>query len=263
MWRQLVQFGFVFSSIVGWISLDRRLAYCQKLTEDTQRTGTEDQRPRADVRLYSQLLVDQEPTSVADIFVDLELSYGALVMLAPDDKLLPFTHFLTRKPLSKPIDSISRITRSTVKALCEACDEKPYWTSLVNQVNNKVDLDKLDLDSYELISARFLIQKEVRAADGKEKIGAIVDMAFDMQSGELLYLVLESKDVFRAVPLGAFEGKATSEAWRIDLPGNLVYQFKPFTMKEIPKAIDRGWTEFISVKYGRNGLQSPSVAHDR
>jgi sporulation protein YlmC with PRC-barrel domain len=263
MWRQLVQFGFIFSSIGGWISLDRRSAYCQKPTEDTQRTGTEDQRPRADVRLYSQLLADQKTTKVADILVDLELGYGALVKVAPDDKLLPFTHFVTQKPLSNPVDATSRINRSAVKAVCEACNEKPYWNLLVNQAHGKVDLNQLDLESYELISARSLIPKEVLAADGKEKLGAIVDMAFDMQSGELLYLVLKSKDLLRAVPLGAFEGKATSESWRIDLPGNLVYQFKPFAMNEIPKAIDRGWTEFISVKYGRNGLQSPNAEHDR
>jgi sporulation protein YlmC with PRC-barrel domain len=261
MWRQLAQFGLIFSSVVGLISLEHRLAYGQKPTENAQRTGTEDQRPRADVRLYSQLLADQKPTKVAEIFVDLELSYAAIVKGAPDAKFLPFTAFFAEKPMSKPVEVISRITRSAVKALCEACDQKPYWNSVVNQANSKLDLNKLDLDSYELTSAKSLIEKEVRAADGKEKIGAIVDLAFDMQSGELLYLVLKSKDGLRAVPLGAFEGKANSESWKIDLPGNLVYQFKTFSLNEIPKAIDRGWTEFVSVKYGRNGLQLPSAAH--
>lgn len=61
-----------------------------------------------------------------------------------------------------------------------------------------------------------------------------------------------------AVPMAAFAQKTLSPTWLLDVPGSAELLKKTFTRGEWPVEIDRGWTEFVHVKYGTapdGGLQ--------
>ena len=147
-----------------------------------------------------------------------------------------------------------RLTRSEVRTICRQFETVPYWDGVVKEGES----DSREFDEYELASSSGLLDRQVRSADNMESIGRITDLSFDTRTGELVYLVLtSSENEHRAIPLGAFDGKADSSTWMVDLPSKLIFQFKPFSPTNPPRFIDRGWTEFVAIKYGRNGLQQP------
>jgi len=93
-------------------------------------------------------------------------------------------------------------------------------------------------------------------ADG-EQIGSLTDLGMDVASGTIIYCVIRSEDkTLRAIPLGAFVDRDPKQDWKIELESEQVMMFAPFTGGKPPQNIDRGWQEYVAVRYGRNALQT-------
>lgn len=71
-------------------------------------------------------------------------------------------------------------------------------------------------------------------------------------------LTSSEKDQRLAVPMAAFAQKSLSPTWLLDVPASAKLLKQTFKQGEWPTEVDRGWTEFVHVKYGTapdGGLQ--------
>lgn len=152
------------------------------------------------------------------------------------------------------------VTRQAIEHLFVDFNLKAYW-----QENGKPRIQTaLPKSAPEFLLFTTLVGKRVRGKDN-EKLGTISDIAVGLESGEIIYCVLQSNDKeSRAIPLGAFSSIGGSHQWEIELSKAAIMKFKPFDPIAPPVEVDGGWIEYVAVRYGRDSLQAePEKADDK
>lgn len=129
---------------------------------------------------------------------------------------------------------------------------KPYWPLSKNakKVRSLITVDELDgrivRDSDWRILARVnevMVEPEDQWRVAYLSLGALQEK----DSGQRL-----------AVPMAAFAQQTLSPTWLLDVSSNAKLLNHSFERGDWPLKIDRGWTEFVHVKYGKapdGGLQ--------
>jgi sporulation protein YlmC with PRC-barrel domain len=111
--------------------------------------------------------------------------------------------------------------------------------------------------SYAPLSLRKLIGTAIHNNRG-EDLGKIADFAIATEHGLLAYVAMtctcfdDAADKLFPVPLSAFVVRPESRAWRLELPLEVLEGTKPFPVRQWPEKIDRGWVEYVHVRYGRS-----------
>jgi sporulation protein YlmC with PRC-barrel domain len=88
-------------------------------------------------------------------------------------------------------------------------------------------------------------------------IGELRDMAIAINSGVIAYTALATNDTadeLRPAPLSALVVHPQQKAWLLELPADVVRETKAFSAKSWPNTIDRGWLEYVHVRYGGSAL---------
>lgn len=163
----------------------------------------------------------------------------------PDDQLdSAFWKELSRVPTEG-------INRDFVSQVYSSAKKEIYWSDILADAKGA---DKFDAKDYQLTTFSQLVGQGVKDKSG-EPIGKIVDLGINDTTGAIVYCVLESSDSkFRAIPLAAFVASEKSKAWTIALDREQVFAFETCDLSKPPQAVDRGWQEYVAVKYGRKGL---------
>lgn len=130
-----------------------------------------------------------------------------------------------------------------------------YWSKHLEQLPPDGH-GKFDRERFELTGFTELKGKRIVDADG-DAIGTLTDMGMAADTGSIVYCVIQSEDRSRrAIPLGAFVDRDPKQDWKIELESPQVMLFAPFADGNPPQKIDRGWQEYVAVRYGRNALQT-------
>ena len=97
------------------------------------------------------------------------------------------------------------------------------------------------------------------------KVGSIDTAVIDVDKARVAYLLVEiaTDKKLRAIPLGAFEYYYSPDTWKINLSSEHIANFPPVSSDQLPKVLDRGWVEYIAVRFGRNTLQDPVATEGR
>ncbi|MEZ6097795.1 MAG: carboxypeptidase regulatory-like domain-containing protein [Pirellulaceae bacterium] len=139
---------------------------------------------------------------------------------------------------------------STFEEFCEV----PYWT----------DKSKPPL----LRQLSTVLKTPVASAQQKE-LGQIVDVAITRPRGRVAYVALRhaggsgKKGVLYPVPLPAFVLDPKSDTWVLEVPADVLEDTPTFPADAWAKELDRGWIEYVHVRYGNaafGGVQLKS--HD-
>ena len=98
-----------------------------------------------------------------------------------------------------------------------------------------------------------------------KEIGNVKTAVINTEHASIAYLLVEMAvdKKLRAIPLGAFEYYYAADAWKINLAGERIAKFPPVSADELPKQLDRGWVEYVAVRFGRNTLQDPVAVEGR
>ncbi|HVU90256.1 MAG TPA: PRC-barrel domain-containing protein [Pirellulales bacterium] len=135
------------------------------------------------------------------------------------------------------------ITREWTAVALQHFGVTPYWNS-----------EKLDVGSKDvLMPVSRLRGGVVTGKDGKE-IGRIADFAVTMR-GDIAYagVAMEGNDQrLHPIPLSAFVVPAGNAAWQLSLARDIVANTPTFAAADWPKTLDRGWLEYVHVRYGRS-----------
>lgn len=227
---------------------------------------------------------NKELGTVADLAIDLETEHVALLLIAlPGADAQAKQEFLAvptavfdfdeKRAVLKPEVSeamlaaarrfatkATRINRKWAAEEYASFRRDVYWADFRDRVkkeqpNRKFDEERPELTLYSQI-------RDIAVADEKDRsIGKIVDLAVDGKQNVVAYVAYDANDSdagLRAIPLGAFEASEGAKQWQIMLPEESVNRFAAFPAgSDWPKQIERGWVEYIAVRYGRGGLQSP------
>jgi sporulation protein YlmC with PRC-barrel domain len=154
------------------------------------------------------------------------------------------------------------ITRHWAAEEYAAYEQDPYWVQFLSRRRQEDPEFAFDVETSKLALLSQLRGTPVTDQSGK-KIGAIADFGIEPATSMIAYAAFAassddaSKAGLRAIPLGAFEAVPGQKSWTIQLPAESITKFKPFEKDAWPTEIERGWTEYIAVRYGRGGLQSP------
>ncbi len=150
-----------------------------------------------------------------------------------------------------PERSTSSGRMKDLQRLYEHYDVDRYW---------KVDGEETPERSVWLAGLKQLQDREIRSSEGRT-LGRIQDVALVPDKiWRVGYLVLcecpliEESDQFLPVPLGAFAADPESSEWVLDVPKEVLATTPTFSGDKWPKQIDRGWIEYVHVKYGRSVL---------
>ena len=115
---------------------------------------------------------------------------------------------------------------------------------------------KFDDHDFQLNSLKGIVDKPIVDKFG-EVVGRIEYVAIGAFKGTIVYMVLRTIDDRRiAIPLGAFAGNDKACRWMVELAKDQIIKFNAFDESSPPTKADSGWLEFVTVKYGRGGLQS-------
>ncbi|MGE0610054.1 MAG: hypothetical protein AB7O62_23385 [Pirellulales bacterium] len=143
----------------------------------------------------------------------------------------------------KPAFMASRIARGRRAWRLRGDDGVPLWSR--PSAENPHDLkwwNKLN-------------EQEVRAPDN-QRLGRIADLAIVPDTGAIAYVALETPDsrtnTFHPVPLSAFIVPPGQKDWLLELPRENINETATFTLPDWPQTIDRGWAEYVFVRYGRS-----------
>lgn len=144
-----------------------------------------------------------------------------------------------------PPKSNGEITREWTGVALDHFGIAPYWNS-----------EKLDVE----ISPRDVLPRAssmhnvvVTDQDGKE-LGRIVDFAVTAR-GDIAYagLAMNGDDQkLHPVPLSAFVVPVGNSQWQLRIPRDIVANTPTFAVSNWPKSLDRGWLEYVHVRYGRS-----------
>ncbi len=175
----------------------------------------------------------------------------ALLPFIPGDRLIQFGW---EKKLTLQTQPLS-FGRAQATELYRDYKQTVYWVDFAKKKlaasNAPFDDKDFSLTFYSNLKKRTVVDSAGTA------VGKIEDVAVRSSNGELLYIVmLSSNGGRRAVPLGAFVSDEGSDHWSIDLTAEQIFKFLPFQTTSPPTGVDRGWEEYVAVKYGRGGLQT-------
>ena len=220
------------------------------------------------VSLISDLLKDSTRSSVQvqDFVLDLETGHAALQIVSwqhtdrakPVIAVAPFSPKMDVKLATQLAHEISStepptLNRQLAESLHKTFGQEVYWSKYIRRLKSAADA-QFDSEKYELVPFATIKDKKIVAVDG-EALGTLADVGLS-DSGDIAYCVLKSSDgALRAIPLGAFLNRERNKDWTIELESKQVLQFKPFDRQHVPQVIDRGWQEYVAVRYGRDALQ--------
>jgi len=218
--------------------------------------------------LQKQLKKDREAIGkVEDVAFDLETEHLALLIASnrtsDDSKRYALVPFIPGDRLIQ-FDWEKKLTLQTLPpsvARAEAAElyrdykQAVYWIDFAKKklADSKASFDEkgFSLTFYSTLKRRSVVDSE------GTPVGEVDDVAVKSSNGEILYIVMLSSNAeSRAVPLGAFVSEEGSDHWSIDLTAEQILKFQPFQAKSRPIRVDRGWEEYVAVKYGRGGLQT-------
>ncbi len=218
--------------------------------------------------LQSHLKKELRPIGIVDdAAFDLETEHLALLIVSNGEtgeskrySLLPFIpgdqliQFNWEKKLTLQSQPRS-VARAEVAELYRNFKKAVYWSDFAKK---KLQDTNMAFDEKDFALTFYSSLKALPVVDSKGSIvGKLVDMAIKNSNGEILYVVLESDDkAKRAIPLGAFVSEKGEENWSIELDKEQILKFKPFVPEVLPSRVDRGWDEYVAVRYGRGGIQS-------
>jgi sporulation protein YlmC with PRC-barrel domain len=220
------------------------------------------------VRLISELIEERKASNVQlhDFVLDLETGHAALQVVSwlhTDGAkrvvaVAPFSPNIDVKratQLSKELSSAepTTLTRELAATLHSTFGQDIYWSKYISRLQPAAG-KKFDKEKHELVPFATLKDKRIVDIDGGA-LGTLVDVGL-RESGDIVYCVLQSSDgALRAIPLGAFLDRERCKDWKIELKRDQILQFSPYNRREIPQNIDRGWQEYVAVRYGRDTLQ--------
>ncbi len=109
------------------------------------------------------------------------------------------------------------------------------------------------VEDYQLSRATSL--KNIRVNDLKgAELGHVIGFAIATRDGLLVYAglaVTKSDQGLQAIPLSAFIVKPSQPEWLLDIAVEALIERPNFPKSAWPTAIDRGWSEYVHVLYGR------------
>ncbi len=114
------------------------------------------------------------------------------------------------------------------------------------------DKPKSDVD-YQLVRATSLENIRVSNLGGAE-LGHIAGFAIAKRDGLILYAALKVtvKDQgLQGIPLSAFIVKPPKNEWLLDISEAALVERTGFPISTWPATVDRGWSEYVHVLYGR------------
>ena len=238
-------------------------------------TGTESN-ATASVRLLSDLLAEkpdaEKGVTRKDVVLDLEIGQVALQVISwkhTDDApetvaTVPFMQDLDRESVTKLTRGLSdkaprTLNRQLAATVYKEFGRDLYWSKHLGRLPADAH-GNFDRERFELIGFAELKGKKVVDADN-DPIGKVADIGIDETNGTIAYCVVQSEDKsLRAIPVGAFVERDSKKDWKIELELEQVMLFEPFTEGKPPQKIDRGWQEYVAVRYGRDALQTETKA---
>ena len=211
---------------------------------------------------------------IQDLAFDLETGHLALVVTvktlpaesgeAKRYTLVPFLEAMgeTRFRWSDDLTMESppeAITRSVVQYAYQTFQRDVYWLRYCKRLEAALR-DQFDQRDFQLTTFSFLKGRPIIDLHN-ETVGKLVDLGINPANGRIVYCVVESPDkALRAIPLGAFVMPQSTYRWMIELPKSKIDAFQPFPADAPPIAVDRGWREYVALRYGRTGLQTEKKA---
>ncbi len=214
-------------------------------------------------------VADERGTAIAtvdDLLLDLGAGRVALVLVSPSDGkgqvLVPASRFawtqdatqFKLKAGGKPLASIPRwkndgtnteFTRDQIAEIYRRDGQRMY----------RVETDDSDLTAW----FSGIPEQKVENTAAAE-IGNVVDMAITLPDAAIAYAAVscncfaDSEAKLFPIPLTAFVVTPGAKAWILELPLDIVERTPTFSKDEWPTVIDRGWVEYVHVRYGRSPL---------
>ncbi len=224
------------------------------------------------IRLLSEMMKDgadgKNSVVKKEIVLDLETGNVALQVVSwkhtKDGQeivaVVPFMENLEPEQASKLARGLSEekppsMNRQLAATVYKEFGRDVYWSKYLERLPADAH-GKFDRERFELTGFTELKGKRVVDAEGVS-IGNLADIGVDEASGAIVYCVVQSEDKSqRAIPLGAFVDRDAKKDWKIELQREQVMMFEPFGVGTTPQQIDRGWQEYVAVRYGRNALQT-------
>lgn len=130
---------------------------------------------------------------------------------------------------------------------------KPYWT---DKAGNKVESSPVDRDD-QFVMLSNLGNMAIHDLSGEE-LGRIADVVVSQDTGKIVYAIFahthrgESKDeqLMFPIPLAAFVVPPKTNKWSLQLPESLLDNTPTIKAGKLPDEVERGWVEYIHVRYG-------------
>jgi sporulation protein YlmC with PRC-barrel domain len=206
---------------------------------------------------------DEDAGMIKDLVWDLDTGHLAFVVLATGNTAtadkgqlalpvrafqnLAAAHELTVKVPGNELKSAPRLaeddnslTRRQATAIFEHFRLAPDWK----------DRQRI-YDSDQLVRASQLQNEDVLNGEGKV-LGHIKDFAITAH-GQVAYVaVARADDKLYPVPLSGFVVRRDDLKWVLELPKDIFDETPAFAATNWPKALDRGWLEYVHVRYGRS-----------
>lgn len=91
-----------------------------------------------------------------------------------------------------------------------------------------------------------------------KRLGHVEDAALLLDNGLVGYLAVTmtgdkaAKGKLYPIPLSAFVVQATDGTWILELPPDVLAKTPTFDANHWPETVDRGWVEYVHVRYGRS-----------
>ena len=226
----------------------------------------------APVTLVSKWLssdrADSQGVAIEEMVLDLETGHVALQIVSwkhveSAEKVyavMPFMPHLNSEQTARIAPSMTKETpknlnRKLAAVIYADFNRDLYWTQHMMRLLPDAH-GSFDRERFELTSFKDLQSVVIEDAEGKP-VGKIIDVAVDEKTAEIKYCVMQSEDEkLRAIPLGAFVKRDPKAVWKIELKREQIVNFEPFDRAQPPQTIDRGWQEYVAVRYGRDALQT-------
>lgn len=211
---------------------------------------------------------------INDIVLDFETSQVALQIVSwthvdKGQRVFAVTPFLpaldgeltTKLSRTMSKSSPASMNRELATVVYKEFGRELYWSQYLKRLPPDAH-GNFDRERFELTAFRDLQGKKISDTDG-DAVGTLTDVGVNERSGEIVYCVIKSNDEsLRAIPLGAFVDRKSKSDWKIELEREQIVLFEPFDKAQPPQAIDRGWQEYVAVRYGRDALQAKPNAKE-
>lgn len=217
--------------------------------------------------------------SVRDLALDLETGHVALTVVGDSkdgrEEFLVIPPRLLKEDRSRRLtllrnadgprlavaDLEESLQRGFAGARYRAFGEEPYWS--LPKIGEKVsagEIPKWD-EHYRLTLLSKLSGTKVVDKNG-HPLGPLMGFAFSPKSGQIVYAAIRldenDSDRHLAIPLSAFvvpsEDSGSPATWQIELSSEIVQDTPGFDARHWPTELERGWIEYVHVRYGRSPL---------